>query len=374
MFILVTGANSQIGMCLKDLYEINKEQLQDEYVFCTHKELDITNPEQIQEVFEKTMPDVVINCAAYTNVDGAEDDFLTCNKINCFGVENLLEACKKHNAFLITFSSDYVYEEPFEISYETLVNSYSSISNDTKHKFNEIIKDKCATYKDKEIDYDPWAQPWEEDSFENRVIKANTFSTLGLEMYGLKESSNIKPKSKYALSKYLMETICRQEKGNMVIRTSWLYSQYGKNFMKTIVKKLKNNEDLTVVDDQFGRPTNANDLAQFVMFAIIANRQYDLNDECEIINFQNDGAPTSWYGFAQEIKRIMNDYLCEKNYQFYSQSNIIPCLTDKTKYKADRPYFSVMDIHKAGRLMHIPWWKRSLEQQMKYTYIIKRES
>ena len=113
MFILVTGANSQIGMCLKDLYEANKEQLQDEYVFCTHKELDITNPDQIQEVFEKVMPDVVINCAAYTNVDDAEDNFLDCNRINCFGVENLLEACKKHNAFLITFSSDYVYEEPF---------------------------------------------------------------------------------------------------------------------------------------------------------------------------------------------------------------------------------------------------------------------
>lgn len=322
MFVLVTGAGSQLGKCLKDLYDLAQKQnigLQDDWYFVDHNTLDITNEKQIEQVFDKCMPDIVVNCAAYTNVEGAEDNFLECNKVNCVGVQNLLVACKKANSLLITISTDYVY------------------------KFPECL-------------------PMTE------ICGRNIISKYGLETYGLREENTLEPLSNYAMSKYLMETICKQCTGCIVIRTSWLYSQYGNNFMKTIVNKIKNNEDLKVIDDQIGRPTNANDLAEFIMFGIIANKNYDLKDPCEIYNFQNCGIAASWYDFADKILNIWNDEISPLNGN-YSTTKIERILTSDTKYKAKRPYYSVMDLKKAEGLMSIPHWQYSLKRLMLATYL-----
>lgn len=321
MNVLVTGAGSQLGKCLRDLYEnvkVQRPYFCDEWTFCDHRELDITDKKQIEIAFDKYMPDVVVNCAAYTNVDGAEDDFLTCNKVNCFGVQNLLEVCQENKAFLIAISTDYVYKFP--------------------------------------------------ENLENLDNIMNKYSKLGLDLYARKEEDALDPQSNYALSKWMMETIVNKCKGAMIIRTSWLYSQYGHNFMKTIVKKIKQNEDLRVVDDQIGRPTNANNLAEFILFGVIANRNFNVENDCETYNFQDCGIAASWYDFACEIKRIWNDEICIYRGEF-SDSKIESINTQQCERKARRPYYSVLDISKASNLMRPKYWKFSLKELMLNTYL-----
>lgn len=325
MFVLVTGAGSQLGKCLKDLYneiKLQNSDFKDTWYFADHNKLDITNYDQIEEVFDKCMPDVVVNCAAYTNVEQAEDDFLECNRINCFGVQNLLQVCQKYNTFLITISTDYVYDYPEDL---------------------------------------PMIE-----------IKNHRYTLCYFDGYARKEDDKVNPQSNYAFSKVMMETICNKCKGNIVIRTSWLYSQYGHNFMKTIVKKLRKNEDLTVIDDQIGRPTNANNLAQFIMFGIIANKNFDINNDSETYNFQDGGYACSWYDFANEIKRVWNDEISPLNGE-YSISKITEAYTDQLSYKAKRPNFSLLDMNKASQLMRPIDWKHSLKDLMIRTYLNKKE-
>lgn len=320
MFVLVTGAGSQLGKCLKDLYEAAKTQrpqFADDWYFCDHSQLDITDKKQIEDVFDKCMPDVVVNCAAYTDVNGAESNFLECNRINCFGVQNLLEVCQRNQAFLITISTDYLYKFPEELTYEDMISKYG------KH---------------------------------------------GLEVYARKEDDPLDPQSNYALSKMLMETIVKKCKGTMIIRTSWLYSPYGHNFMKTIVKKLKNNENLKVVDDQVGRPTNAYKLAEFILFGIVANRNYDMEADCEIYNYQDTGTPASWYDFAYEIKRIWNDEISPFRNE-YSDSLLEMTTTKEANQIAKRPYYSVLDTSKANNIMRVWFWKYSLKELMTNIYL-----
>lgn len=300
MKVLVTGADSQLALTIKDHIDYYKE-IKNEYIFCNHKELDITNKESIKAAIEKYKPEIIINCAAYTNVEKAEDEFQKAIDVNCIGVENLVKACKENNIFLIHISTDYVYKS----QNEGFISEYVPIAL-------------------------------------------------------INESSELDPLSKYALSKYLGEKMCIKHNGVMIIRTSWLYSMYGKNFVKTIINKIKNNEEIKVVDDQYGRPTNADDLADFIIFAIIENHNYDLEKECEIFNFQNYGKCCSWYDFACAIY----DFYTNKYAMPYSKHDcegiIKRIKTSELNCKAERPYCTYMCTNKAIHIFNIPTWEMSL--------------
>lgn len=303
MNILVTGSNGQLGKCLNDLHKFYNS---DNWIFCDHEELDITDWYSISNAFIKYNPDIVVNCAAYTNVDKAEEEFLKANEINCIGVQYLLDHCIKHNALLIHISTDYVYKCP-EPLYPLYLNS------------SPLSQSQC-------------------------------------EVFSLKETDKCDPLNKYAISKRLGEQICINSTNCIIIRTSWLYSQYGKNFVKTIVNKVKNNEPLKIVCDQFGRPTNANDLAEFIMFGLVIARKFEIGKPCEIYNFQNSGNGCSWYDFGLEIAKIWT-YDCGYDISKITSKE----LNSKTK----RPYFSVMDISKASKIMSINDWKSSLRSFLK---------
>jgi len=302
MKILVTGANSQLALTIKDHIEYYKESLDDEYVFCKHNELDITDINSIYFALDFYNPDIIVNCAAYTNVEKAETEFKKTIEVNCFGVENLVKACEDKKIFLIHISTDYVYKSIYD----------------------------CAVP-----------------------------SKGG---YGLREESPLDPISKYALSKYLGEKMCIGHNGIIIIRTSWLYSIYGKNFVKTIVNKIKNNEDISVVDDQFGRPTNCDDLADFIVFAIIARRKFELEMPCDIYNFQNSGDTISWFNFACAIYNFYtNKYAMP--YSYHEAEGMVKRIsTNELNSLAVRPTCTTMDITKAFSIgmMNINQWEISL--------------
>lgn len=299
MIVLVTGAKSQLGLCLKDIYNNNYESFSGTWEFFDHSELDITSVDSIQHVFNIYSPDVVINCAAYTNVEKAEDDFELCHKVNCIAIQNLVDECEKRKIFLIHISTDYVYSSPENI--------------DEKSKYDLS--------------------------------------------FALKEDAELSPISKYGISKYLGELICKKAKGTMIIRTSWLYSQYGHNFVKTMIGKIKYNDTIKVVNDQIGRPTNANDLARFI-FNIIKEHKFNIDNECEIYNFQNSGYPCSWYEFTTAIWQYVNIGTGKSMPIFPVKSSEFPC-------KAKRPSYSVMDISKASKIFNIDTWYMSLRMFLK---------
>lgn len=283
MVVLVTGANSQLALCLKDLYDKSYECLQDNWIFLSHRQLDITDEMSVKNALDHLGPDIIVNCAAYTDVEKAEEEFMQAHKTNCIGVENLASECQARNIVLIHISTDYVYGQ-----------------------------------------------------------------NCGLKPIG--EDSLLNPLSKYAITKFLGELVCKKTQGSIVIRTSWLYSKHGKNFVKTMVGKMLDNEDVQVVDDQVGRPTNANDLAEFIMFSIVANRNFSKNSEPTIYNFQDNGEECTWYEFAKKIKEYIG-----------STSKVIPISSSVFESKATRPSYSTMDITKASKYMHILAWDVSLK-------------
>lgn len=299
MKILVTGADSQLARCIKD--DMQSALPEDTWVFKTRKGLDITNEESILKCFAEELPDVVVNCAAYTDVEKAEDEFYQANLVNCIGVHYLSEVCQRTSTFLIHISTDYVY---------------------------------------KQIDDLAFAQ----DDWHNRISKRM------LEAYAFAEDAELEPLNKYGITKYLGEKILMQNNGSMIIRTSWLYSEYGKNFMKAIIKKIDANEDISVVSDQIGRPTNAHDLAKFIT-GIVSKRSFSIDSKCTVVNFQDGGDPCSWLEFAIEISKAWNGIP-------YPMKAV---RSSEYKTKATRPSYSVMDLRKARSMQaDVPDWKESL--------------
>ena len=293
MRILVTGANSQLGRCLRD--EIKSIGTEDQWIFRTHEELDITNENSIVMCFAKDLPDVV---------EKAEDEFYQANLVNCIGVHYLSEVCQKTSTFLIHISTDYVYKQ---------------------------IDD------DMGFTQDEW--------YEN-------MSKVMMSRYAFNENDKLEPLNKYGITKYLGERILMQGTGSMIIRSSWLYSEYGKNFVKTMIKKLNNGELLNVVCDQVGRPTNAHDLAKFIVGRVIGRRLFNIEDPCSIVNFQNSGLPCSWHKFATEIAE------CWQNGNPYSINKV---KSSELAMKATRPAFSVMSLEKAISIFgSMPEWSKSL--------------
>ncbi|PTM02812.1 MAG: dTDP-4-dehydrorhamnose reductase [Bacteroidetes bacterium] len=281
--ILVTGGNSQLAKCLRDL-ECNFSDFKLNY---TNKaELDITNLEQVAKYFNKNKFDWCINCAAYTNVEKAELEKTKAFNVNQLGVKNIAQACSDNNTKLIHISTDFVFDGLASIAY---------------------------TEKD----------------------KSNPLNVYGLsKLKGEKE----------------LQSILNQ---HFIIRTSWLYSEYGSNFLKTMLKLAETKDTINVVSDQIGAPTYAKDLVSAI-FSIITkdSREYG------IYNYSNEGK-TSWYNFAQTIFEINK-----------SSVNVIPVTSLNYPTLAERPKFSVLDKSKFKNTFNstIPRWEYSLKTAIQNIY------
>lgn len=275
MNILITGANGQLGNEMRRVSAVSSNH----YIFTDVAELDITNPDAIRKMVNDNHIEVIVNCAAYTNVDKAEDDYEMADLLNNKAVENLAAAAKEVDATLIHVSTDYVFQGDRNI---------------------------------------PCCEDWE---------------TNPLGVYG---------KTKLAGEQSLQRVGCKY----LIFRTAWLYSSFGKNFVKTMQQLTADRDSLKVVFDQVGTPTYARDLAD-VIFKVI---EEELFDKQGIYHFSNEGV-CSWYDFAKEICALSGN-TCD----------IQPCHSDEFPSKVKRPHFSVLDKTKLKSAFNIkvPYWKDSL--------------
>lgn len=276
MRVLITGANGQLGTAIRKESQ-NFESLN--FYYTDIEETDISSKESVGSAFEKYSPNIVVNCAAYTAVDRAEDEREKAYTLNAQAPANLAEQCKTKNIKLIHISTDYVFDG-----------------------------------------------------------KGNT---------PYMETDKVNPLSVYGQSKLKGEELAMAYGNTMVIRTSWLYSAYGNNFMKTILKYGNERPELRVVFDQTGTPTLANDLAIAILQIV---QKTDKLFVPEIFHFSNQGV-CSWYDFAYEIIT-----------QAGFSTKIVPITTNEYPTKAIRPQYSVLNKQKITNLleMEIPHWRQSL--------------
>lgn len=288
--ILVTGADGQLGREMRRLGEVSSN----EYVFTDVAELDITDAEAVMRRVKEGAFDVMLNCAAYTNVDRAEDDEAAAERINCDAVRNLADAAAATGAVLFHISTDYV---------------FGGGGN---------------TPRSEDMPLDP------------------------LGAYG---------RTKLHGEQAVAASGCRA----VVVRTAWLYSEYGNNFLKTMLRLTAERPELKVVFDQVGSPTYAGDLA-LALFSIIEGGLYEGREG--IYHFSNEGV-CSWYDFAVEIARAAGHDACR----------ISPCHSDEFPSKVKRPAYSVLDKSKikAAFGLEIPHWRESMEYCLKRlgTYVGK---
>ena len=276
--IIVTGANGQLGNCIKKISE--KYSWEYDFVFLDSKELDITDESSIEESFSDHKPTYLINAAAYTAVDLAESNEEKAYQVNTYGVENLAVACKKYDATLIHVSTDYVFDGESGISYT-------------------------------------------EDNFTN-------------------------PQGIYGASKLKGEELALEANPKtIIIRTSWLYSEFNKNFVKTMLNLFSQKEEIGVVGDQFGQPTNANDLAEAIIKIISSDKK-----KYGVYHFSNY-PETTWWEFASKIAEFSN-----------SSIKINKLSTEQYPTAAKRPQRSTMDNTKIQEDYDIEGihWEHSLEE------------
>lgn len=280
MNILVTGANGQLGNEMR----IVSRNSQDHYIFTDVAELDITNATAVTKMVNDNDIKAIINCAAYTNVDKAEDDYDFAELLNATAVKHLAQAIKKNDGILIHVSTDYV---------------FGGTKNNT---------------------------PCSEDE------PANPTGVYGITKLHGEQS--------------IIETGCK----HLIIRTAWLYSEFGKNFVKTMLNLTATKPNLNVVFDQVGSPTYAYDLAQAI-FNIVENRKYEGQDG--IYHYSNEGV-CSWYDFTKMIAEYAGRTDCD----------IQPCHSDEFPSKVVRPSYSVLDKTKIKKTfdIHIPYWTDSLKR------------
>ena len=277
MRILVTGANGQLGQEFKN----NVSNSNHEFFFNDVNELDITKKEEILDYVTIYKIQLIINCAAYTNVNKSETYKNLAIKVNSDAVKNLIEVCEEKKLKMIHYSTDYVYN-------------------------------------------------------------SNNMTPIG-------EDSNINPLNYYGISKREGEKIIEKSSSNsIIIRTSWLYSKYGINFVKTMIKKGENEKKVYVINDQFGCPTYSKDLVECTLSMIDSNN-FNKN---KTYNFSNEGY-TNWYEFTKkifELKRIK----CE----------VIPVESNQYKNIAIRPKFSITDKSRIKDIFNISIrkWDEALEE------------
>jgi dTDP-4-dehydrorhamnose reductase len=280
MKIIVTGSMGQLGHAVRKLSSGSEH----EYVFTDINDsegvsrLDITDKEAVRGMVNGA--DVIVNCAAYTDVNGAEGNEALAMKVNAEAAGILAEAAREAGALLMHVSTDYVFDG----------------------KGN--------------VPYDEDAQP----------SPVNAYGRTKLEG-----------------EKAIAASGCRY----MIFRTSWLYSDVGKNFYLTMNRLTAEKPELKVVMDQAGTPTNAYDLA-FLICHII---ETDMLDKTGVYNYSNDGV-CSWYDFAREINNMLG-HTCR----------VEPCRTDEFPSPAQRPQYSVLDKSKVKRTfgVEVPHWRESLQ-------------
>lgn len=279
--ILVTGANGQLGSELKRVTKDHEANLK--FIFTDVAELDITNLAAVEHFVKENKIKYIVNCAAYTAVDKAEDDVELCYKINRDAVRNLAIAATNNEAKVIHVSTDYVFD-----------------GTNTK----------------------PYV-----------------------------ETDPVCPKSVYGKSKQEGEaTLMEACPNSIIIRTAWLYSIFGNNFVKTMIKLGKERDNLNVVADQTGTPTNAADLADAII-KILDHGEAN-HFEAGIYHYSDEGV-TSWYDFTVQIHKDAGITTCK----------VSPITTDQYPTKASRPQYSVLDKTKIKDTFHIriPKWEDSLK-------------
>jgi dTDP-4-dehydrorhamnose reductase len=280
MNVLVTGANGQLGSHLRIL----GEESQHRYFYTDVDELDITRRDAVLNYVLTNGINVVVNCAAYTNVDRAEDEEATAELVNSVAVRHLADAMKVVRGTMVHISTDYVFGG----------NGYNT--------------------------------PCREDAALN-------------------------PTGAYGRTKmHGEEAIADVGCHFILIRTGWLYSEYGKNFVKTMLRIFSEKETCRVVFDQVGTPTYAGDLAR-VIFDMVENESFRGRDG--IYHFSNEGV-CSWYDFALEIARQAGNSTCK----------IMPCHSNEFPSKVNRPPYSVLDKTKIKQTfgIEIPHWTASLSK------------
>ena len=286
MKVLVTGEKGQLGSELKKNSHTNNNF---EWIFTDRPSFNISDLENVNVYLDICKPNIIINCAAYTAVDRAEDDFETANIINHKAVSLIAKWCNENNCKLIHISTDYVYD--------------------------------------------------------------------GTSSIPAKEDMQAIPVNNYGKSKLLGDLACQKNNPSCIIlRTSWLYSSFGNNFLTKMINLMQNRDEIQVVNDQFGSPTYAGDLASTILL-LIKNKKWHSG----IYNYTNSGN-ISWYDFANEIKSI------------YGFSSIIkPISTKKYSQKTKRPKYSVLDNSKIINTLKIKQinYLDSLKECIK---IIKNES
>ena len=291
MNILVTGANGQLGQCIRDVVEVNGNGTKDHYVgeknhyiFKSRRELDILECEKVLKFVKENFINVIVNCAAYTDVNAAQEYRDAAKLVNGVAVENLALAAKAVGAVLIHISTDYVFS--------------------AKSKRNTPIE----------------------------PVDVYDFSS-----FSVSPEDNFYGYSKLLGERLIKKIGCK----HIIIRTSWLYSWYGDNFVKKMYKKICNGDDIKVVYDQVGSPTSAHELARFI-YHIIEGHNQNTRYLCKegIYNFAENGV-ASWYDIVQQIRIILETEGCE-----LSANKIKPCLSSEFKQPVVRPNYSVLDNSK----------------------------
>lgn len=275
MNILVTGADGQLGREVRSA-AVGSEH---HFFFTDLAELDITAPKAIEAFVHDNDIDLIVNCAAYTQVDRAEDDVALCTLINETAVSYLAEAARRRGATLIHISTDYV---------------FSGVA------YRPLQEDDCP-------------------------------EPIGV--YG---------KTKLGGEEAIRRSGCKY----IILRTAWLYSCYGGNFVKTMIKLTEERDELKVVFDQVGTPTYARDLAGLILHIICTGQQ----GKQGIYHFSNEGV-CSWYDFACAIAEEVG-HICD----------IQPCKGSEFPSKVTRPHYSVLDKAKVKSTFgyKIAHWRTSL--------------
>lgn len=277
MRILVTGANGQLGNEMRVLAKENPQHL---YYFTDVQELDICNEQAVQNFVAENEIDVIVNCAAYTAVDNAEDNPELCDRLNNVAPGYLACAAQRRGAAMIQVSTDYVFDGTAHIPY--------------------------------------------------------------------REEEPTCPNSVYGSTKLAGEqNVLKHCERAMVIRTAWLYSIYGNNFVKTMIRLGRERDTLGVIFDQIGTPTYANDLARAIYAAI--NKGVVRG----IYHFSDEGV-CSWYDFTVAIHRLAGITSCR----------VKPLHTAEYPSRAARPHYSVLDKTKIKNTfdIEIPHWEESLKR------------
>jgi len=287
MFILVTGANGQLGKSIKSL--VKQQKISHSFVFVTRNQLDLSSPSNIQNYFETHKIDLIINCAAYTSVDRAEYYQKEADMINHIAVKKIAEISKSNNIKLIHISTDFVFDG---------LNHRPYFESDASSPLNIYGKTKLEG--------------------ENAILSIMKFNAI-------------------------------------IIRTSWVYSEYGNNFVDTIIKLTQKNNNLNIVSDQIGTPTYARDLGQAVLNIIKNDKFNELDRASEIYHYSNEGE-CSWYDFAKEVTNILG-----------TKCTISPINSENYPTTARRPRNTIMSKDKISKEFDIKiiFWKDSLKCCMK---------